>query len=129
MRFTIYSKINLVAAYYFIVGGLLAILAVAALIGPTSAALLGASEFWARLPGWFVAIGALGAAFALGAVAIAFLAVGWGLWQLKPWSRMGAMIAAILQIPFVPIGTLAAGAILYLLMQDKVREIFWSGHA
>jgi hypothetical protein len=40
---------------------------------------------------------------------------------------MAAMIAAIFQIPFVPIGTLAAGAILYLLMQDQAREVFWTG--
>lgn len=129
MRVSIDSKINLVAAYYFIVGGLLAILAFAALIGPTSAALLGESAFLARLPGWFLAIGVLGATIAIGAVAAVFLAIGWGLWLVKPWSRMAAMIAAIFQIPFVPIGTLAAGAILYLFMQDRVREVFWNSRA
>ena len=129
MRLTIYSKINLVAAYYFIVGGLLAILALAILIGPPAAAMLDASAFLARLPGWFLAVGVLGAALAIGVVAAAFLAIGWGLWQLKRWSRMAAMVAAIFQIPFVPIGTLAAGAILYLFMQDRMREVFWTSQA
>ena len=35
------------------------------------------------------------------------------------------MIAAVIQIPLVPIGTLAGGAILYVLMQDQMRELFW----
>ena len=39
------------------------------------------------------------------------------------------MIAAVIQIPFVPIGTLAGGAILYVLMQDQIRELFGRPHS
>jgi uncharacterized membrane protein (DUF2068 family) len=58
------------------------------------------------------------------ALAIACLAIGWGLWQLKPWGRLWAMIAGVLQIPLVPIGTVAGGASLYVLLQDQTRELF-----
>jgi hypothetical protein len=125
MRLSLYGKVNLIATYYFIVGGLLLILAFAILILPTSAALLDQSEFLARLPGWFLGIVVVGAAIVIGAVAAVFLTLGWGLWQIKPWARMASMIAAVIQIPFVPIGTLAGGAILYVLMQDQMRELFW----
>ena len=125
MRLSLYGKVNLIATYYFIVGGLLLILAFAILILPTSAALLNQSEFLARLPGWFLGIVVVGAVIVIGAVAAVFLTLGWGLWQIKPWARMPAMIAAVIQIPFVPIGTLAGGAILYVLMQDQMRELFW----
>ena len=126
MRLSLYGKVNLIATYYFIVGGLLLILAFAVLILPTSAALLNQSEFLARLPGWFLGIVVVGAVIVIGAVAAVFLTLGWGLWQIKPWARMASMIAAVIQIPFVPIGTLAGGAILYVLMQDSIaRASFW----
>jgi hypothetical protein len=125
MRLGLYGRVNLIATYYLIVGGLLLILAFAAVILPTSAAALGESEFLARLPGWFLGLVVIGVAIVIGAAAAALLLIGWGLWQVKPWARMAAMIAAVLQIPFVPIGTLAGGAILYVLMQDPMRELFW----
>lgn len=126
MALSTYNKINLIAAYYFIAGGLLVILAMAALVLPVSAVVLGLSEFLARMPGWFLGVTLLGIAAVIGAVGAASLAIGWGLWQLKPWGRMGAMVAGLLQIPLVPIGTLAGGMILYVLLQDTVREIFVS---
>jgi hypothetical protein len=54
MRLNTYNKVNLIAAYYFLAGGFLLILAAGSLIIPVSAAVLGASEFLARLPGWFL---------------------------------------------------------------------------
>ncbi|HSN75742.1 MAG TPA: hypothetical protein VL334_11745 [Anaerolineae bacterium] len=124
MRLTTYNKVNLIAAYYFLLGGFLLILAAGSLIIPVSAVLLGASEFLARLPGWFLGSTLLIIAGALALVAGACLAIGWGLWQLKPWGRLWAMIAGVIQIPLVPIGTIAGGASLYVLLQDPTRELF-----
>ncbi len=124
MRLNTYNKVNLIAAYYFLVGGFLLILAVSSVIVPVSAALLGTSEFLARLPGWFLGSTVLIIAGFFAALAAACLAIGWGLWQLKPWGRTWAMVAGVLQMPLVPIGTIAGGASLYLLLQDQTREMF-----
>jgi hypothetical protein len=124
MRLNTYNKVNLIAAYYFLVGGFLLILAAGSLIIPVSAVLLGTSEFLARLPGWFLGSTLLVVAGVLALLAMACLAIGWGLWQLKPWARTWAMIAGVLQIPLVPIGTIAGGASLYVLLQDRTRELF-----
>ena len=124
MRLNTYNKVNLIAAYYFLVGGFLLILAAGSLIIPVSAVLLGTSEFLARLPGWFLGSTLLIIAGVWALLAGACLAIGWGLWQLKPWGRTWAMIAGVLQIPLVPIGTIAGGASLYLLLQDQTRELF-----
>jgi hypothetical protein len=124
MRLNTYNKVNLIAAYYFLAGGFLLILAAGALVVPVSAVLLGTSEFLARLPGWFLGSTLLIIAGFLAVMAIACLSIGWGLWQLKPWGRLWAMIVGVIQIPLVPIGTIAGGASLYVLLQDQTRELF-----
>lgn len=124
MRTTVSTKINFIAAYYFLLGGFLIILAVAALVVPVSATLMGTSEVLARMPGWFLGIVLLLAAGTLAVLGIACLAIGWGLWQVRPWARQWAMIAGVVQIPLLPIGTLAGGASLYLLLQDSTRDLF-----
>jgi hypothetical protein len=124
MRLNTYNKVNLIAAYYFLVGGFLAVLAAGSLVVPVAAVLLDASEFLARLPGWFLGSTLLLIAGFFALLAIACLAIGWGLWQLKPWGRTWAMVAGVLQIPLVPIGTIAGGASLYVLLQDPTRELF-----
>jgi uncharacterized membrane protein YedE/YeeE len=124
MRLNTYNKVNLISAYYFLLGGFLLILAAGSLVVPVSAVLLGTSEFLARLPGWFLGSTLLLIAGFFALVGGACLAIGWGLWQLKPWGRTWAMIAGVLQIPLVPIGTVAGGASLYVLLQDPTRELF-----
>jgi hypothetical protein len=124
MRLNTYNKVNLIAAYYFLLGGFLVVLAAGSLVVPVAAVLLDASEFLARLPGWFLGSTLLLIAGFFALLAIACLAIGWGLWQLKPWGRTWAMIAGVLQIPLVPMGTIAGGASLYVLLQDPTRELF-----
>jgi hypothetical protein len=126
MRLNTYDKVNAIAAYHLIVGGLYLVAAAAAVIVPVTAVLLEASEFLARLPGWFLGGTLLVVAGFVALIAAINLALGWGLWQLKPWARMGAMIAAVFRIPLVPLGTIAGGMILYVLLQDQTREIFLS---
>ena len=128
MQLTNGDKINLLAAYHFFVGGIFALLAIAALVVPLAAVALGESEFLARLPGWFLGSSLLIVAIVLGGIALIDLVLGWGLWQLKTWGRTGAMIFAVFIIPFVPIGTIAGGVILYVLLQDEIRELFWAAN-
>jgi hypothetical protein len=122
---TQYDKVNALAAYHFFVGGLFGLLAIGALVVPTAAVMLEESAFLARLPGWFLGSTLLAVAALLAGIALLDLTLGWGLWQLKPWARTLAMIAAIFRIPFIPFGTLAGGVILYILLQDQTRALFW----
>jgi hypothetical protein len=124
MRLNTYNKVNLIAAYYFLVGGFLLVLAAGSVVVPVSAVVLGTSGFLARLPGWFLGSALLIIAGFLAMLALVCLAIGWGLWQLKPWGRLWAMILGVIQIPLVPIGTVAGGASLYVLLQDQTRELF-----
>lgn len=129
MRLDTYTKVNIIAAYHFIVGGLYLVVAAGVLVVPTAAVALEASEFLARLPGWFLGVSLLAIASLIALIGGVNLVLGWGLWQLKPWGRLGAMIAAIFRIPVAPIGTIAGGVILYVLLQDQVREIFFAQSA
>lgn len=118
------DKVNVIATYFFLVGGLMIVLAVASIVVPVAAVVLGESEFLARLPGWFLGTTLLVLAGALLTIGLIHGVVGWGLWQIRPWGRMAAMIIAIFTIVLVPIGTLAGGFILYVLLQDQTRELF-----
>jgi hypothetical protein len=51
--------------------------------------------------------------------AIAFGAVGWGLWRLKSWSRGGAIVLASISIIFIPFGTIAGIMILVYLNRNR----------
>lgn len=52
------------------------------------------------------------------AAALATGAVGWGLWSLKSWARMAAIVLAILQLFAFPIGTVIGALIIWYLWQD-----------
>ena len=124
MRATTSTKINLIAAYYFLLGGFLLMAAVAAVVIPLAAALTESNAFLARLPDWFLGISLLGIGGLLMALAAGSLAIGWGLWQLKPWGRLWAMIAAVMHMPVIPLGPVIGGASLYVLLQDQTRDLF-----
>jgi hypothetical protein len=44
--------------------------------------------------------------------------VGWGLWNMRSWSRMAAIVLAILQLFAFPIGTVIGALIIWYLWQD-----------
>ncbi len=51
--------------------------------------------------------------------------VGWGLWEMKPWARMAAIVlAAIAGITIIPVGTVIGGLIVWYLFQPEAREAF-----
>jgi hypothetical protein len=58
------------------------------------------------------------------AISILNLVVGYGLWILKPWARIGAIALAIVSLIFMPIGTIAGGLILWYLLKPEVAVAF-----
>lgn len=53
-----------------------------------------------------------------------YLAVGYGLWTLKPWGRVAALALAVVSLFGVPIGTITGGLTLWYLMQPEVAQKF-----
>lgn len=45
--------------------------------------------------------------------------VGWGIYTLKDWARIGGIILGVLSLFAVPIGTIIGLVILYFLVLDK----------
>lgn len=56
--------------------------------------------------------------------ALAFLAVGIGLWRLWPWARWGAIVLAVLSLPAFPVWTAIGGLIIWYLLQDEAKQAF-----
>lgn len=70
--------------------------------------------------GRFVATVLLG--FGLGVavvIAVALGVISWGLWKLRPWARLAAMLAAVLHLPFFPAGTAIGVATLWYLSSHE----------
>lgn len=63
-------------------------------------------------------------AFILLAFAALYGVIGWGLWALKPWARLGAIVLAGLSLVAIPVGTIVGGLTLYYLFQPEARTAF-----
>ena len=68
---------------------------------------------------------------AFGIVALAFMAisilnlvVGYGLWILKPWARIGAIALGIVGLIFMPVGTIAGALTLWYLLKPESAAAF-----
>ena len=59
-----------------------------------------------------------------GLVFLANLIVGLGLWQMKGWARIAALVMAIFRLPNFPVGTLIGGLTIWYLLQEKVAAQF-----
>jgi hypothetical protein len=53
-----------------------------------------------------------------------YVAVGYGLLKLQSWSRIAAIVLAILSLCSFPIGTILGGAVLYFMFQPEAQEAF-----
>ncbi|MCD6171160.1 MAG: hypothetical protein J7J36_01905 [Thermoplasmata archaeon] len=65
---------------------------------------------------------------AIGAVVIIIglidFLIGYGLWTLKPWARMAAIIFAIIGLINFPIGTIISIIVLWYLFKPEIKEAF-----
>lgn len=69
----------------------------------------------------------LGAIFAIKAAPS--IVLGWGLFALKPWSRMLGIVLSVLHLPLFPIGTLIGIVGLMVLYDAEVRALLSGDHA
>jgi hypothetical protein len=76
-------------------------------------------------PDMFIPMGIFGfIALAFMALSILNLVVGYGVWILKPWARIGAIALAIVSLPFMPIGTIAGALALWYMLRPEVGAAF-----
>ncbi len=50
---------------------------------------------------------------------VAFALTGWGLWQMRGWARVAAVVLAVLELLLFPIGTIIGGLTLWYLLADE----------
>jgi MFS family permease len=60
----------------------------------------------------------------LAGLAIPFLATGWGMFKLKPWSRIAGIILAVLCLPQIPFGTIVGIYALVILFKKETEALF-----
>ena len=57
-------------------------------------------------------------------VAVLYIITGWGLWTMKSWARIVAIILAIISLLSFPIGTIIGIVILWYLFKPEIKEVF-----
>lgn len=76
-------------------------------------------------PGAFIGMFAVGlVAMAAMALCLLHLIVGYGLWTMRPWSRMAAMALAVVGLFAAPIGTIVGALIIWYLIKPDVVQLF-----
>ncbi|PKP58904.1 MAG: hypothetical protein CVT89_02100 [Candidatus Altiarchaeales archaeon HGW-Altiarchaeales-2] len=69
--------------------------------------------------------GIIGAAGFVILIGIILFAVSYGIWNLKKWARIAAIIFAIIELIDIPAGTIKGIVILYfLLLNQKTKNAF-----
>ena len=57
-------------------------------------------------------------------LAICYIITGWGLWTLKSWARIVAMILAAISLLSFPIGTIVGIVVLWYLFKPEIKRAF-----
>jgi hypothetical protein len=104
-------KLRILALVHLVTGAITALLAIAF----TGISVLGSPPGEPRIFPW------LGVAFAIKAAPSLVLA--WGLFALKPWSRMLGIVLSVLHLPLFPIGTVIGIVGLMVLYDAESRAV------
>lgn len=113
--------VTLIAIYYYLIA-LMFLFGTLIMALPTGIlGIVGITED----PGAFIGMFAVGLiAMAIMALCLLHLVVGYGLWTMRPWSRMAAMAMAVVGLFAAPIGTIAGAVIIWYLIKPEVVELF-----
>ena len=116
--------VSIISIYYYVAAGLLVMGACAMVTIPLIVAFAAQHDADARIAVPIVTVVMAVIMFFLVVLAVAYAGVGWGLWNLKPWARIGAIVLAVLSLASVPIGTIIGGLILWYMFQPEARAAF-----
>lgn len=113
--------ISLIAIYFFLVAGLFLLGTLVLMIPTLILAVVGLTE----ASGAFIGMAAVGLmALASMALCLLHLVIGYGLWMVRPWARIGAIALGIVGLLFMPIGTIAGAFILWYLLKPETAARF-----
>ena len=115
------DAVTIIAIYHFVVGGLALLGAGAILIFLMLPMTLGRAN-WVGAGAGLILLG-FGVLVAL-AFGLAAIVMGWGLLELRSWARWGAVVLAILQLLFFPLGTIIGALIIWYLLTEDGRQPF-----
>lgn len=75
----------------------------------------------ASMPTWFGGL----LTFVLIILAAVYAAVGWGLWNYKPWARIATIVLSVLSLFDFPLGTLIGAVGIWLFgFEESVKALF-----
>jgi hypothetical protein len=113
--------ITAIAIYHFVVAGIFALAAFCFGIPTLVLGIVGITED----AGAFIGMGAVAL---IGMTLLAFsllnVVIGYGVWTLRGWARLGAMAIAVVSLLFVPLGTLFGAFVLWYLLKPEVAAAF-----
>jgi hypothetical protein len=55
-------------------------------------------------------------------IGLLYAITGWGLWNLKSWSRLVAIILAVISLLNIPIGTIIGLVVLWYLFKPEIKQ-------
>jgi uncharacterized membrane protein YqjE len=113
--------ITIIAIYFYLGAGLFLLGTLGAMIPTVILAIVGITEEAGALIG-MAAVGLV--AMTSMALSLLHLVVGYGLWLMRPWARIGAIALAIVGLLFAPIGTVVGAFILWYLLKPDVSAQF-----
>ncbi len=113
--------ITLAALYYFFVAGLFLVGSLIMAIPTLILGVVTLAEEPDAIVG-LIAVGFIGVVLLL--LGLLNLAVGYGLWQVQNWGRIGAIVLAVIGLLFMPVGTITGAILLWYLLQPEVAARF-----
>ncbi len=114
------DEVTIIAIYHFVEAAL-------SLVGLAFIAFAGFVVAFEEIgsPDVIIPVAALGlVGFVLLLIAVANVAVGWGLLRLQTWARWGAVVLSVFRLGGFPVGTLIGGATIYFLVREEAGPAF-----
>lgn len=113
--------VTVLAAYHFLLSGLLLLTTLGLAIPTVITAIVGVVEDSDVL----IATGILGLLAAVTMMlCLVMLALGFGLWTMRQWARVATIAMAIVGLSFVPVGTIIGGVTLWYLLKPEISSHF-----
>ncbi|HEY63121.1 MAG TPA: hypothetical protein G4O02_00965 [Caldilineae bacterium] len=115
-----------IALYHFVVGALTLLGSCVMLTIPLIVGVAASGDPDARVAVPIVGVIMILGAALLFALAVADLVIGWGLWRMVEWARIGAIGLSILRLFNFPLGTVIGALMIWYLIQPQTATAFRS---
>jgi len=124
------THVKVIAAFYFVCGGLLVLggFFTSLVLGVVAGVVSQSNEEDAGTAAAILGLTGTTVTVMLLALAVPYLAAGWGLLKLRPWARILGIILGAISLTSIPFGTLLGIYALVILFKKETEALF-SGSA